>query len=334
MLDQSIDQLNDVTAVSGVNLREEEEQLLTGPKEESRTSQVMRRFVQEEEGRFFLQKGPLQLKVAAIAAKFGVISGGEDVERCLSMSTEERLRNMLYKLIRLSSQRCDEEKERHKVIVTSDLRSEIFLIGKKAKEAQEKAEELERLQKLNGKKEKGVQQESTKEELRAKAQKTAKEEDEKMRAKAANVAARVAAGVDDMLMKWQMMAEQGRQKREEESGAPDGTNDNNAGTTNGSIGCKDAERKYVIGDAGPRMRSNIEGSASGSVAGGSFTTTRGSNQMSALTTQAMKVGHNISVTDVVAFLEREPQMAKSTLLYQLYARNHSSSQSTSAGGSK
>lgn len=47
-----------------------------------------------------------------------------------------------------------------------------------------------------------------------------KEEDDKMRTTAANVAARAAVGGDDMLSKWQLMAEQARQKRE---GGQDGT---------------------------------------------------------------------------------------------------------------
>jgi len=41
-----------------------------------------------------------------------------------------------------------------------------------------------------------------------------KEEDDKMRTNAANVAARAAYGGDDMLSKWQLMAEQAKQKRE------------------------------------------------------------------------------------------------------------------------
>ena len=41
-----------------------------------------------------------------------------------------------------------------------------------------------------------------------------KEEDDKMKTTAANVAARAAVGGDDMLSKWQLMAEQARQKRE------------------------------------------------------------------------------------------------------------------------
>lgn len=99
--EQSIDQLNDVTAVSGVNLRvhdllcfcciyllcdaicyllmtfeaiivcafcqEEEEQLFSAPKEESRVSEAARRVVQLEEERLILQKGPLTKKLAEIS---------------------------------------------------------------------------------------------------------------------------------------------------------------------------------------------------------------------------------------------------------------------------
>ncbi|KAH9539078.1 hypothetical protein CY35_15G040100 [Sphagnum magellanicum] len=193
--DQSIDQLNDVTAVSGVNLREEEEQLLAGPKEESRTTAAMRKFVQEEEERLFLEKGPLRTKAQAIAAKCGIKSVSEDVERCLSMCVEERLRSMLYKLIKLSKQRCDLEKDMHKVVVTSDPRRQVLLMKKRSKEASEKklAEENERLRKLN---------------------EAQQEEEDKMRANAANVAARAAVGADDMLTKWQLLAAEGLAKRQ------------------------------------------------------------------------------------------------------------------------
>ncbi|KAJ8531943.1 hypothetical protein K7X08_011866 [Anisodus acutangulus] len=64
--DQSIEQLNDVTAVSGVNLMEEEEHLLSGPREDSRVSEASRCAVQEEEERLILQKIPLQRKLNGI----------------------------------------------------------------------------------------------------------------------------------------------------------------------------------------------------------------------------------------------------------------------------
>lgn len=43
---------------------------------------------------------------------------------------------------------------------------------------------------------------------------TYKEDDDKMRTTAANVAARVAAGGDDMLSKWQLLAERNKQRSE------------------------------------------------------------------------------------------------------------------------
>ncbi|KAK4342517.1 hypothetical protein RND71_038333 [Anisodus tanguticus] len=64
--DQSIEQLNDVTAVSGVNLMEEEH-LLSGPREDSRLSEASRCAVQEEEERLILQKIPLQRKLNGIS---------------------------------------------------------------------------------------------------------------------------------------------------------------------------------------------------------------------------------------------------------------------------
>lgn len=39
---------------------------MAGPKEESRTTEAMRKFVQEEEERLFLEKSPLRAKVQVI----------------------------------------------------------------------------------------------------------------------------------------------------------------------------------------------------------------------------------------------------------------------------
>ncbi|GJN12713.1 hypothetical protein PR202_ga31018 [Eleusine coracana subsp. coracana] len=88
--DQSIDQLNDVTAVSGVNLREEEEQLFSAPKEESRVSEAARKVVQLEEEKLILRKGPLTKKLADISLrKCNLKVIGTDVEHCLSMTFKD-----------------------------------------------------------------------------------------------------------------------------------------------------------------------------------------------------------------------------------------------------
>ncbi|KAG1342058.1 transcription initiation factor TFIID subunit 4b [Cocos nucifera] len=309
-LDQSIEQLNDVTAVSGVNLREEEEQLLSAPKEESRASETTRRVVLEEEERLILQNGPLQKKLANIMLRCGLKSISSDVEHCLSMCVEERLQGLISYLIRLSKQRVDIEKTRHQLVITSDVRRQILSMNKKAKEEWDKkqAEEAEKLRKLNEVVEgnAGADADKDKDEGRSKNLKVNKEEDDKMRTTAANVAARVAVGGDDMLSKWQLMAEQARQKREGLDGAsgsqPDKTTTGKPLPGSGRISReqREAERK---------------GSSTAAVSGGIRKLGRSPVAMS-----LPKMACNISIKDVIAALEREPQMSKSTLIYRLYER--------------
>lgn len=336
-LEQSIDQLNDVTAVSGVNLREEEEQLLAGPKEESRSTQAMRRFAQEEEGRLFLERGPLRTKVNAIATKHGVSIVSEEAEQCLSMSVEERLRNMLYKLTKISSRRCDQEKEMHKLVVTSDIQKQILLIRKKAKEALEKKQaiESERLKKINEDKEKASQNEGASKDdgtaSQKKEKKSQKGEEGKQKASAASMAARSA---NDMLLKWQMMAEQGRQKREGESGtsaANDTSVVNSIGAT--TISGRELDKKQGNLEAKQLGRATTvdglvtTGQGALKKSSGDIGISRGfAHQASLLNHQTAKPLCSITAKDIIAYLETEPQMAKSPLIYRLYDKNPVSSQ--------
>lgn len=302
LLDQSIEQLNDVTAVSGVNLREEEEQLFSGAKEESRISEASRRVVQEEEERLLLEKIPLQKKLAQIMAKCGLKGVSNDVGRCLSLCVEERMRGLISNLIRLSKQRVDVEKQRHRVVITSDVRHQISLMNRKARDELEKkqaeAEKLRRLNEPEGTA--GVDGDKDKDDGRVKSLKVNKEEDDKMRTTAANVAARAAVGGDDMLSKWQMMAEQAKQKRE--------------GGVEGSSS-KDMSRSKPLENV--KEHQEIEKRTHPPVA--TFGTVRklGRNQLNMPQT---RVARNISIKDVIAVLEREPQMSKSTMIYRLYEK--------------
>ncbi|XP_023554166.1 transcription initiation factor TFIID subunit 4b isoform X2 [Cucurbita pepo subsp. pepo] len=295
--DQSIEQLNDVTAVSGVNIREEEEQLFSSAKEDSRASEASRKVVQEEEERLLLQKAPLQKKLMEIMAKYGLKSMSNDVEKCLSLSVEERLRGIISNLIRLSKQRVDTEKPRHRTHITSDVRQQIMLVNQKAREEWEKKQaEEEKLRKLNDPEDgSDVAGDKDKDEGRMKS--VNKEEDDKMRTTAANVAARAAVGGDDMLSKWQLMAEQARQKRE-------GGMDSASGSQSG----KDTVRKSSSA-AGRHGKDNQEGDRKGT------SKKFGRNQMNASQT---RVARSISVKDVIAVLQREPQMSRSTTIYRLF----------------
>ncbi|KAG4953580.1 hypothetical protein JHK87_039174 [Glycine soja] len=292
-VEQSIEQLNDVTAVSGVDLREEEEQLFSGPKEDSRVSEASRKAVQEEEERLILQKAPLQKKLIDIMAKCGLKGMSNDVEKCLSL-------------------RVDFEKTRHRTVVTSDVRQQIMTINRKVREEWDKKQaEAEKIRKLNDvDSNTGLDGDKEKDDGRGKSIKVNKEEDEKMRTNAANVAARAAYGGDDMLSKWQLMAEQAKQKRE---GGVD--------VLSGSQPAKDVNRKF-LSTSGRSTKDNQEGEKKGSSTFIASSVARKLGRSHAMALQT-RVARSISVKDVIAVLEREPQMSKSPLMHRLYERIHS-----------
>lgn len=305
--EQSFDQLNDVTAVSGVNLREEEEQLLSAPKEESWASEEARKIAQEEDGKLFLQKGPLLKKLAAIVPKCNLKSIGGDVEHCLSMCVEERLRRFISTLIRVSKQRIDTEKSGHRLVITSDVGRQILRMNQKAKEEWDKkqAEETDKNKKQNEVDGSGtVELDKEKEETRSKNAKPNKEEDDKMRTTAANVAARQAVGGSDMLSKWQLMAEQARQKRE----GLDLAASSQRGT---------ASRSHMAGK-GPTDHHEASKRTHSAAFGTGGMNRQGRGPFAASHPKGPQ--RTISMKDVICVLEREPQMTKSRLIYRLYER--------------
>ncbi|XP_057518737.1 transcription initiation factor TFIID subunit 4b isoform X2 [Amaranthus tricolor] len=313
--DQSIEHLNDVTAVSGVNLREEEEQLFSVPKDDSRVSEASRKAVQEEEDRLILQKVPLQKKLAEIMSKYGLKNLSNDVERCLSLCVEERMRGLISSLIRVSRQRVDSEKSRHNTVVTSDVREQIMAINRKAREEWDKKQaEAEKLRKQNEDPDSSaiVDVDKEKDEGRAKSlkiQQVNKEEDDKIRTTAANLAARAAFGGDDMLSKWQLMA-QARQKRE---GGPEIASSSQSG--------KDTTSKQVANTVGNAKEIQGTGKKDSSAALPASGGARQSGR-SQVVVPPPRIAPRISVKDVISVLEREPQMAKSTMIYKLYNKLH------------
>ncbi|KAL6878533.1 hypothetical protein ACP4OV_012703 [Aristida adscensionis] len=304
--DQSIDQLNDVTAVSGVNLREEEEQLFSAPKEESRVSEAARRVVQLEEEKLILQKGPLTKKLTEIMRKCNLKVIGTDVERCISMCVEERLRGFINNIIRLSKQRVDVEKSRHRFYpLPSDVRSHIMRVNREAREQWDKkqAEDAEKIRKQSdGEGNTNIDSEKDKNEARAppKHAKTYKEEDDKMRTTAANAAARVAAGGDDMLSKWQLLVERNKHKSEGSDGSSVSLPINMLPHKRSPKSAKDTREQQEIEKRG-------------------YSTVLGAGGVRR--SPLIKVARSITIKDVVAALEREPQMSKSSILFQLYGKS-------------
>ncbi|CAI9115796.1 OLC1v1016794C3 [Oldenlandia corymbosa var. corymbosa] len=303
--DKSVEELNDVTAVSGVDLREEEEQLFSGPKQDSRVSEASRCVVQDK---LILEKVPLLQRLLKIVSKFGLKGIGSDVEQCLSLCVEERMRGLIDNLIRLSKQRLDVQKPRHKTIVNSDVRQQIMLINRKAQDEWEKKQaEAARLQMLNERAANPVVDgEKEKDDRRVKPVKVPNnDEDDRMRTTAANVAARAALGGDDMLSKWKLMAEKNKQKRALVADA-----------ASGSKPGKDMGRKLIPSKC---LRDSQEAEKRGQLP---LDPTSGASKNGGRNQVHLhsKVARTISVKDVITALEREPQMSKSTLMYRLYEK--------------
>ncbi|OMO64406.1 Transcription initiation factor TFIID component TAF4 [Corchorus capsularis] len=210
-----------------VNLQEEEEQLFAGLKGESQVSEASRSILHEEE-RGILLKNPLQKKLSEIMVKHGLKNIGNDVEQCLSLSVEERLRGLICNLIKVSKERADAEKPMHLKHITSDIGQQIKRLNSEAKKEWEKKQvEDEKVQTVLDEPEgTRVHGEKGKNKGQEKPVKKMNDNIDKMRtAAAANVVVRDAVGGEDVLSKWKLMAEQARNKRDAASTslAGDGT---------------------------------------------------------------------------------------------------------------
>ncbi|XP_061996168.1 transcription initiation factor TFIID subunit 4b-like [Rosa rugosa] len=287
---EGIEQLRDVVSVSGINLVLEQESmlLLSGPKKQQASRKLL---LQENQEGLVLQKIPLQKKLVGIMGRCGLRIGvDKDVERCLSMCVEERMRGIICNLIRQSKQRVDCEKSRHHTVSTSDVKQEIMILSKKARE-----ELQETAQKLNEAKVSTNEFEGVKDKH--------DDGDDKMRrsTSAENVGALAALGGHGILAKWQLKADQ--LAREKSQG-------------------KDVNHK-ATSTAGRIMNGNVEAEKRGGVealvsATGSAVGKFGRNcQVMMMPQTKVASTRSISVKDVIAVLEKEPQMSKSTLIYLL-----------------
>ncbi|KAF9599158.1 hypothetical protein IFM89_035437 [Coptis chinensis] len=266
---------NNITALGGASIREEDEQLLLGHMEESRISQEAQTVVEEEE-RLILQRIPLQRKLAEIISKYGITRISNNVEQCLSM-------------------RVDRGKAVQQTSMTSDAQLETLMMDCKAKELSEKCQDEDDV--IPQKHNKLVEffSLSVTTFLNVQADKVGVDN---LRTATAN-AVRTAVGGVDILLKWQLMTEQARQKREGRTCAV-------RGAQLGSDAILPTSKQPAWESHEPENRSSL---------GSSENSGRHSKSQT-------KPVRRIFVRDVVTVLEREPQMARSTLIYRLYEGMH------------
>ncbi|XP_057801782.1 transcription initiation factor TFIID subunit 4b-like [Salvia miltiorrhiza] len=177
-------------------------------------------------------------------------------------------------------------------------------INSKAREDWEKKQaETEKSQKVSeSESSTGADADKEKDENRGKLVKVNKEEDDKMRATAANVAVRAATGVGDITSRWQLMIEANQKQG--------GTDISSGPQTN-----KDVGRKPLATSTRNTRENQESEKRDSSVA---LTTPASIRKVGRNQVVVPRLARSISVKDVIALLEREPQMSKSTLLYRLY----------------
>jgi transcription initiation factor TFIID subunit 4 len=209
---------------------------------------------EDKHNKLMLQEDPLRKKLVEITTRCGVKCISRDLELCLSKAVEERLRNIVTHLIRLTKLRADLGKPANdKIVITSNVKSQILFSNREAA-SEEKAKEAPNISS----------------DAEDKCQDRVEIAKPSMVTKA-NIAARKAIGGEDVVSRWRSLAERSRETRKE-------------------IG------KTIISTNSELNSANIASAS------------------------CELIQSRITVQHVIDYLEREPQMAKSTLLFRLYER--------------
>ncbi|XP_042340145.1 transcription initiation factor TFIID subunit 4 [Plectropomus leopardus] len=135
------DDINDVASMAGVNLREENAQILTT---------VVGSVVQSCHDQLFLSPNPVLSRILNTGQAFGVTDVGPEVVALVSHATEVCLRGLLEKLTVMSEQRKAAPKEDLWHVKVSDVRSQLHIMEEveSLKKKRKEEEERERLLRL------------------------------------------------------------------------------------------------------------------------------------------------------------------------------------------
>eukprot|EP00898_Chlorokybus_atmophyticus_P008790 jgi/Chlat1/8912/Chrsp92S00689 len=336
-----VKELADVTRVSGVDLKGEQALLLAGADASGRPadsakSSAAAHAVRIEEG--FLFPDPsrsstadtLQNRIAAIARRYGVKRTTADAAKVLSLAVEERLRTLLNRLVVLSKQRADEKRTKGKVKLGLDMRKRLRAIEKRERDAQEKREAREReaLLRAAESKDKGTGDSAKDEKLKAKAKQARPtfklEEEDRIRASAANLAAMAAIGdVKSAESRWAAMAANANRKPLDTTATtlppspspttPGGEMDSSTSPTAGTISAPGMQQQATP------LQQRV---APGGTGFGQAQRPQGVGVGGTVGTKRPLGGaeRSISMRDLLLLLEQEPQSRRSELLYKLYMR--------------
>ncbi|EGG20135.1 hypothetical protein DFA_07255 [Cavenderia fasciculata] len=139
---QSIKELNDVTRIANIDIRNESDHFLpdANGKEDDEHYQA-------EVEPLFLNSAPLKKKIANIITKKGIKSIDENIYEYVSLAAQDYVKTVIEFLIKASHQRVDINKEDLPFTITNDIKKKLLLIEKRERDERirKENEENERL---------------------------------------------------------------------------------------------------------------------------------------------------------------------------------------------
>jgi len=182
--------INDVAAMGGVNLAEENQRMAA-------TDLIGNQVLRSCKDETFLQTGLLSERISRICKEKGLEAPPTEVVALVSHATQERLKSLLEKLSVVAEHRLDivkatDEGERYEV--TQDVRGQLKFLNDLEKIERKRHDEAERELLFRAAKSRTKTEDPEKEKLKAKAKELQRVEEEQLRHEKANNTARLAIG--------------------------------------------------------------------------------------------------------------------------------------------
>ncbi|XP_068252804.1 transcription initiation factor TFIID subunit 4B [Nyctibius grandis] len=187
-LSRDEDDINDVTSMAGVNLKEENACILATNAELIGT--VIRSCADEP----FLSSEALQKKILNIGKRHDIMELNSDVVNLISHATQERLRGLLEKLTVIAQHRVSTHKGSDRYIVSSDTRAQLRFLEKLDHLEKQRRDEEEREMLLRAAKSRSNKEDPEQLRLKQKAKEMQQLELAQMQQREANLTALAAIG--------------------------------------------------------------------------------------------------------------------------------------------
>ncbi|KAM7315493.1 transcription initiation factor TFIID subunit 4-like [Ixodes scapularis] len=185
------DDINDVAAMGGVNLVEENHNIL------SSHAGLVGTEVRSCQDYSFLFTEPLRRRIAGMSAKYGISEIPDDVLALVSQATQERLRSLLEKLSVISEHRQESVRVDARYDAMQDVRGQLRFLEGIDRVAKRRHSEQEREMLLRAARSRSRMDDPEQLKLKQKAKEMQKADAEKMRQKEANITALLAIGSRD-----------------------------------------------------------------------------------------------------------------------------------------